>query len=139
MFIFISNICHVIKSLTLSKNVCTKIILSHILKLDGINISQSTVSNVKRKISRQRNFESKIKIFRTKSRLPRSIVNKVIDINNPPTQRATAKFVHIAQSNISNIIKNAGFILRKKRKTQNLTSSNIIKRSHRLYLQLANH
>ena len=112
----------------------------HILKLDGINISQSTVSNVKRKIGHQRNPESKIKIFRTKSRLPRSIVNKVIkkiDINNPPTQRAIAKSVQIAQSSVSNIIKNARFILRKKRKVQNLTSSNIIKRgkrSRRLYL-----
>ena len=117
----------------------------HILKLDGINISQSTVSNVKRKIGRQRNSELKIKIFRTKSRLPRSIVNKVIkkiDINNPPTQRAIAKSVHIAQSSVSNTIKNAGFILRKKRKVQSLTSSNAIKRgkrSRRLYLQLANH
>ena len=103
----------------------------HILKLDGINISQSTVSNLKRKIGRQRNSESKIKIFRTKSRLPRSIVNKVIkkiDINNPLTQRAIAKSVHIAQSSVSNIIKNTGFILRKKRKVQSVTSSNIIKR-----------
>ena len=38
----------------------------HILKLDGINISQSTVSNVKRKIGRQQNSESKIKIFSNK-------------------------------------------------------------------------
>ena len=124
---------------------CSHPRIVHILKLDGINISQSTVSNVKRKIGRQRNSESKIKIFRTKSRLPRSIVNKVIkkiDINNPPTQRAIAKSVHIAQSSVSNIIKNAGFILRKKRKVRSLTSSNIIKRgkrSRRLYLQLANH
>ena len=117
----------------------------HILKLDGINISQSTVSNVKRKIGRQRYSELKIKNFRTKSRLPRSIVNKIIkkiDINNPPTQRAIAKSVHIALSSVSNTIKNAGFILRKKRKVQSLTSSNVIKRgkrSRRHYLQLANH
>jgi len=38
----------------------------NILKLDGINVAQSTVSNVKRKIDRQRNSESKIKIIREK-------------------------------------------------------------------------
>lgn len=39
----------------------------NILKLDGINVAQSTVSNVKRKIGRQRNSESKIKIIRGKN------------------------------------------------------------------------
>ncbi|CAF5224442.1 unnamed protein product, partial [Rotaria magnacalcarata] len=60
---------------------------------------------------------------------------------NPPTQRAIAKSLHIAQSSVSNIIKNAAFVLRKKRKVQSLTSSNIMKRqqrSHRLCHQLAN-
>jgi len=37
-----------------------------ILKLDGIQVSQPTVSNIKRKIGRQGNSESKIKTFRKK-------------------------------------------------------------------------
>lgn len=116
----------------------------NILKIDGINVSQSTVSNIKRKIGRQRNSESTIEIFRKKSRLPISMVKKVIkkiDVDNPPTQRSIARSLHIAQSSVSNIIKNAGFALRKKRKVQNLTSSNIMKRrqrSRQLYSQLAN-
>ena len=116
----------------------------NILKLDGINVARSTVSNVKRKIGRQRNSQSKIKIFRKKSALSTSIVNKVIkkvDVENPPTQRAIAKSVHVSQSSVSRIIKNAGFTLRKKQKVQKLTSSTIIKRQQRsrgLYRQLAN-
>ncbi len=39
----------------------------NILKLDGIHVSQATMSNVKRKIGRQRNSETKIKIFRKKN------------------------------------------------------------------------
>ena len=117
----------------------------HLLKLDGINVSKSTISNVKRKIGRQRNSTVKIKIFRPTVRLLRSTVNKVIkkiDVDHPPTQRSIAKSLHIAQSSISNIIKNAGFVLRKKRKVQNLTLSNITKRQQRsrpLYRQLANY
>ncbi|CAF1287268.1 unnamed protein product [Rotaria sordida] len=117
----------------------------NILKHDGINISQPTVSNIKRKIGHQRNSKSKIKIFRKKPAQATSIVNKVIkkiDVENPPTQRAIAKSVHVSQSTISNIIKNAGFALRKKRKVQKLASSNIAKRRQRsrgLYRQLANH
>ena len=115
--------------------------IMNILKLNGIHISQLTLSNIKRKVGRQRNSESKIKIFRTKSPLPASIVDqaiKNIDIDNPLTQRAIAKSFHIAQSSVSNIIKTAR---RKKRKVQSLTMSNIMerrKRSRRLYLQLAN-
>lgn len=117
----------------------------NILKHDGINISQPTISNIKRKIGRQRNSATKIKILRQKSRLATTIVKKVIkkiDVDNPPTQRAIAKSLHIAQSSVSNIIKNAGYDLRKKRKVQKLTLSTIDKRCRRsgpLYRQLANH
>ena len=38
--------------------------IMNILKLDGINVAQSTVFNVKRKIGRQRNSETKISIIR---------------------------------------------------------------------------
>ncbi|CAF1373799.1 unnamed protein product [Rotaria sordida] len=115
----------------------------NILKLDGMHVSQPTVSNVKRKIGRQRNSESKIKIFRKKPSQITSIIKKVIkkiDVEDPPTQRAIAKSVHVSQSTVSNIIKNSGFILRKKQKVQKSTSSNIMKRrqrSHQLYCQLA--
>ncbi|CAF4004112.1 unnamed protein product [Rotaria sp. Silwood1] len=115
----------------------------NILKLDGIHVSQRTVSNVKRKIGRQRNSESKIKIFRKKSSQTLYIIKKVIkkiDVEDPPTQRAIAKDLHISQSTVSNIIKNSGFTLRKKQKVQKLTSSNIMKRRQRsfqLYLRLA--
>jgi hypothetical protein len=115
------------------------------LKLDGINVAQSTVSNVKRKIGRQRNSESKVKIIRKKSQLATSIVNKVIktiDVDNPPTQRAIAKSLDISQTSISRIIKNTGFICLQKRKVQQLSLSSITKRRQRssgLCCQLANH
>ncbi|CAF1042739.1 unnamed protein product [Didymodactylos carnosus] len=60
---------------------------------------------------------------------------------HPPTQRAVAKSLHISQSTVSKIIKESGFVLRKKRKVQKLTSANVEKRrqrSRRFYLQLAN-
>ena len=104
----------------------------NVLKLNRIHISQPTVSNVKRKIGRQRNSESKIKISRRKPAQTTSIVKKVIkkiDVEDPPSQRAIAKSVRISQSTVSNIIKNSGFILRKKQKVQKLTSSNIMKTS----------
>ena len=106
----------------------------HILKLNGINISQSTLSNIKRKVDHQRSSESKIEIFRTKSRLPASIVNQVIkkiDIDNPPTQSAIAKSFHIAQSSVFKVIKNAEFVLRNKRKVQSLTMLNTMKHRKR--------
>jgi hypothetical protein len=84
----------------------------NILKLDGISLAQSTVSNIKRKIDRQRNSESKIKIFRPTSQLATSIANKIIekiDVENPPTQRAIAKSPHIAQSSVSITIKKSWF------------------------------
>ncbi|CAF2529763.1 unnamed protein product [Rotaria sp. Silwood2] len=115
----------------------------NILKLDRIHVSQRTVSNVKRKIGRQRNSESKINIFRKKPSQTPYIIKKVIkkiDVEDPPTQRAIAKDLHISQSTVSNIIKNSGFALRKKQKVQKLTSSNIMKRRQRsfqFYLQLA--
>ena len=62
--------------------------IMNILKLNEINISQPTLSNVKRKVGRQRNSGSKIKNFRTKSPVPASIVDqaiKNIDIDNPLT------------------------------------------------------
>jgi predicted XRE-type DNA-binding protein len=116
----------------------------NILKHDGINVAQTTVSNVKRKIGRQRNSPIKIQIFRKDRSLAPSIVKKVIkkiDVENPPTQRAIAKSVGISQSSVSNIVKKSGFTLRKKRKVHKLESSNVVKRrkrSHRLYRQLAN-
>jgi histone-lysine N-methyltransferase SETMAR len=115
-----------------------------ILKGDGITVAQSTISNVKRKIGRQRNSKSKIKIFQKRPSQTPTIVNKVIeqiDVNDPPTQRAVAKSVHVSQSTVSRIIKNAGFTLRKKRKMHKLTMSAIEKRcrrARRLYRQLAN-
>ena len=103
----------------------------NILKLDGINV---TVSNVKRKIGRQRNSETKISIIREKSQVATSIVNKIIkkiDVDHLPTQRAIAKSLHISQSSVSRIIKNAAFICRKKRKVQQLSSTSILKRRQR--------
>jgi hypothetical protein len=90
-------------------------------------------------------LNQKLKLFEKKSQLATSIVNKVIkkiDVDNPPTQRAIAKSLHISQTSISRIIKNAGFVCRKKRKVQHLSLSNITKRRQRssgLYRQLANH
>ncbi|CAF4482595.1 unnamed protein product [Rotaria sp. Silwood2] len=115
----------------------------NILKLDGIHVSQSTVSNVKQKIDPQRNSETKIKIFRKKPSQTPSIIKKVIrkiDVEDPPTQRAIAKDLHISQSTVSNIIKNSGFTLRKKQKVQKITSLNVMKRgqqSFQLYRRLA--
>jgi hypothetical protein len=68
-------------------------------------------------------------------------VIKKIDVEDPPTQRAVAKSVQVSQSTVHQIIKNSGFSLRKKRRVQKLTTSNVIKRqrrSRRLYRQLAN-
>jgi len=58
-------------------------------------------------------------------------VIKEIDVEDPPTQRVTAKSVHVSQSTACNIIKNSGFTLRKKRKVQKLTTSNIVERRRR--------
>ena len=118
-------------------------LIVNISKLDGIHVSQPIVSNVKQKIGRQRNSESKIKIFRKKPSQTPSIIKKVIekiDVKEPPTQRAIAKDLHISQLTVSNIIKNSGFTLRKKQKVQKLTSSNVMKRgqgSFKLYRRLA--
>jgi predicted XRE-type DNA-binding protein len=98
---------------TLQQGYCHPRIVN-ILKLDGIHISQPTVSNVKRKIGLQRNSESKIKISRKKPSQTTSIVKKVIkkiDVEDPPSQRAIAKSVRISQSTVSNIIKSSEFIL----------------------------
>ncbi|CAF3848260.1 unnamed protein product [Rotaria sp. Silwood1] len=95
---------------------------ANILKLDGIHVSQPTVSNP--------------------SQTP-SIIKKVIrkiNVEDPPTQRAIAKDLHISQSTVSSIIKNFGFTLRKKQKVQKLTSLNVMKRGQRsfqLYRRLA--
>lgn len=91
-------------------------LIVNILKLDGILVSQPIVSNVKRKIGRQRNSDFKIKICRVKPSQTPSIIKKMIeniDVENPPTQIAIAKSLHISQSIVLNIIKNTGFILRK--------------------------
>ncbi len=85
---------------TLQQGYCHPRIVN-ILKLDGIHISQPTVSNVKRKIGRQRNSESKIKISRKKPSQTTSIVKKVIKkiyVEDPPSQHAIAKSVRISQS-----------------------------------------
>ncbi|CAF1505568.1 unnamed protein product [Adineta steineri] len=61
----------------------------NILKLDGISISQSSVSNIKRSIGRQKTSKSKIKICRGKPSETTSNINKVIaktDVADPPTQ-----------------------------------------------------
>ena len=111
-----------------------------ILKLNGIHVSQSTVSNVKRKIGCQRNSKSKIITFRKKPSQTPSIIKK-IDVEDPPTKRVIAKDLHTSQSTVSNIIKNSKFTLRKQQKVQKLTSSNIMKRKQRslqLYRRLAN-
>jgi predicted transcriptional regulator len=76
----------------------------NILKLDGIHVSQPIVSNVKQKIGRQRNSESKIKIFRKKPSQTPSIIKKVIkriDVEDPPKLEAL----------ISNIVYNCPFFL----------------------------
>lgn len=115
------------------------------LKNDGISVSQRTVSNVKRKISLQRNSVEKIKFSRQRPASIPSTVSKVIqqiDIEDPPTQRSIAQSCHISQSTVSRIIKSANFVLRKKSKVQKLTPSNAEKRRQRalrLYRQLANH
>ena len=115
-----------------------------ILKNDGINISQRTVSNVQRKIGLQRNSVEKVKFSRQRPASTPSIVSKVtkqIDVEDPPTQRSIARSCHISQSTVSRIIKSSNFILRKKRKVQKLTLSNAEKRHYcarRLYYRLAN-
>ena len=115
-----------------------------VLKSGGISVALSTVSNVKRKIGLQRNSTTKIKIVRKCPARTSSIVQQVlkkIDVEDPPTQRMIAKSLHISQSTVSKIIKNSGFVLRKKRKVQKLTTANVEKRrqrARRLYLQLAN-
>jgi len=83
-----------------------------ILKQDGISISKKTVSNVKRKISHQRNSVEKIKFSRKRPVSTPSIISKVIqtiDVENLPTQRSIAKSCHVSQSTISRIIKQANF------------------------------
>ena len=64
-----------------------------ILKNDGINISQRTVSNVQRKIGLQRNSVEKVKFSRQRPSSTPSIVSKVIkqiDAEDPPIQRSIA-------------------------------------------------
>ena len=107
-----------------------------VLKSDGINVAHSNVSNVNRKVSRQRNFEEKIEIHRKrpaqKSSLVKQVVGKV-DIDDPPSQRAIENSVKVSQSIVWRIITNAGFVLRTKRKVQKRCQ-----RARRLYHQLAN-
>jgi arginine repressor/hemolysin-activating ACP:hemolysin acyltransferase len=116
-----------------------------ILKNSGINISQQTVSNVKRKIGLQRNSVEKIKFSRSRPAATPSTVSKVIkaiDVEDPPTQCSIAKSCHVSQSTVSRIIKRSNFVLRKKQKVHKLTSSNAEKRRRRalgLYRQLAKH
>ena len=119
----------------------------NILKNDGINVSQRTVSNVKRKIGLQRNSVEKIKFTRQRPVSTPSIVSTVIekiDVEDPPAQRPIAQSCCISQSTstVSRIIKSANFVLRKKRKVHKLTLSTAEKRGKRalrLYRQLANY
>ena len=117
----------------------------NILKNDGINVSQRTVSNVKRKIGLQRNSVEKIKFTRQRPVSTPPIVSRVIekiDVEDPPSQRSIAQSCRISQSTVSRIIKSANFILRKKRKIHKLTLSTAEKRHKRalrLYRQLANY
>ena len=80
----------------------------NILKNDRINVSEQTVSNVKRKIGLQRNFVEKIKFTRQRPVSTPSIVSRVIekiDVEDPPNQRSIAQSCRISQSTISRIIK----------------------------------
>ncbi|CAF3313496.1 unnamed protein product [Rotaria socialis] len=107
---------------------CSQCQIFKVLKSDGIDIARSTISNVKRKISQQRNAGTKIKLNRNRPLQTLSVVNQVIvkiDVEDPSTQRAIAKAVKVSQSTVSKIIKNAGFFLRKKRKAQKLAMANI--------------
>ncbi|CAF1368699.1 unnamed protein product [Rotaria magnacalcarata] len=85
-----------------------------ILKKDGINVSQQTISNIKRNIGLQRNSAEKIKFSQQRPVATPSTVSKVIqtiDANDPPTQRSIAKSCYASQSTISRIIKQASFTL----------------------------
>ncbi len=85
-----------------------------LLKQDGISIFQKAVSNVKRKIDRQRNSVEKIKFFRKRSMSTPSIISRVIqtiNVEDPPTQRSMAESCHASQSPISRIIKQVNFTL----------------------------
>ncbi|CAF4522609.1 unnamed protein product [Rotaria socialis] len=75
---------------------CSQCQIFKVLKSDGIDIARSTISNVKRKISQQRNAGTKIKLNRNRPLQTLSVVNQVIvkiDVENPSTQRAIAKAV----------------------------------------------
>ncbi|CAM2704087.1 unnamed protein product [Rotaria socialis] len=100
-----------------------------ILKKDGINVSQQTISNIKRNIGLQRNSVEKIKFSQQRPVATPSTVSKVIqaiDVNDPPTQQSSNKPVSLFE---------------KKQKVHKLTPSNAEKRRRRaprLYRQLAN-
>lgn len=116
-----------------------------ILKTNGINVCQRTVSNVKRKIGLRRKSIGKMKFSQYRPISTSSTVSKVIkqiDVEHPPTQREIARTCRVSQSTVSRIIKSANFVLRKKCKVQKLTPLNVEKRrqrAFRLYRQLANH
>ena len=117
----------------------------NILKNDGINVSQRTVSNVKRKIGLQRNSVEKIKFTRQRPVYTPSIVSRAIekiDVEDPPSQRSIPQSFRISQSTVSRIMKSANFVLRKKRKVHKLillTTEKRHKCALRLYRQLANY
>ena len=106
----------------------------NIIKNDGINVSQRTVSNVKRKIDLQRNSVEKIKFIRRRPVSIPSIVSRVIEkivVEDLPSQRSIAHSCRTSQSTVSRIIKSANFVLRKKRKVHQLTLSTTEKRHKR--------
>ena len=90
----------------------------NIIKNDGINVSQRTVSNVKRKIDLQRNSVEKIKFTRQRPVSIPSIVSRVIEkiyVEDPSSQCLIAQSCRTSQSTVSRIIKSANFVLRRKR------------------------
>ena len=113
---------------------CSQRQIVNILKNNGINVSQRTVSNIKRKIDLQQNSVEKIKFTRQRPVSTLSIVSRVIekiDAEDLSPQRSTAQSCRISQFNVSRIIKSSNFILRKKRKVHKLTFSTTEKRHKR--------
>ena len=118
----------------------------NILKSDGINVSQRTVSNVKRKIGLQRNSVKKIKFTRERPVSTPSILSRVIekiDVEDLPSQCSIAQSCRFSQSTVSRTIKSANFVLFVKNvkfiKLTLSTTEKHHKSALRLYRQLANY
>ena len=112
----------------------------NILKNDGIDVSQRTVSNVKRKIGLQRNSVEKIKFNSTNDQyLLHQLYSRVIEKINVKILHLNVQSCRISQSTVSTIRKSANFVLRKKRKVHRLTLSTTEKHHKRTLRQLANY